>query len=89
MPIFKANCCTYFPFLFFFISLANLLEIKNHKMFKSSNSNILSNVKMNIFQDNLPIKLFITTEYFFYSVDFSRPICSEVENLMVITFTGC
>lgn len=53
-------------FLFcFFISLANLLEIKNHKMFKSSNSNILSNVKMNLFQDNLPIKLFITTEHFF------------------------
>lgn len=44
---------------------------------------------MNLFFDNLPIKLLITTDDFFFSVDFPRTICSEAENLMVITFTGC
>lgn len=40
-----------------FVSLANLLEMENHY--------ILSDTAMNFFQDNLPIKLFISTAHFF------------------------
>jgi len=36
MAVFEANYCTSVAFLFFFISLANLLEIENHKAFKPS-----------------------------------------------------